>query len=390
MRYLNQVCDAKVKEAEGGDEGSDKIKENFLEKLIRELRQTANEARKKYAGSFSLNDEQFVNMLLLDGCFIVQLLRKGFNPNLRSEDDPIFKVDWMRTSLQRDLLLLENQLPFNVLCKLFDLIDEDPKNYSKLALFACQFFRSAFHGLNMSNIPERFESDNVEHLLDLMHTLWKPPPLSNAIVNLPQDSKENNLNRRFLSAKRIIENGVAFKLSKTSGNLFPIEFPEKCCIKFRELIFQRLIIEGRTETFFRNFIAYEQYFKASKGNFVTNYVNFFGNLIDSQEDVELLCYHGILDNKLGDSKSVVDLFTKINECVTINNLEDSNSLYTHIYCQLNAYCSKKSNYWKAKLWESYCNPWGIASITLAALGILFTVVTVVFAVLNYKLNKKHH
>ncbi|XP_031111810.1 UPF0481 protein At3g47200-like [Ipomoea triloba] len=358
LRYLNQLFDAKVKEAkellakrgrivgtfDRGDEGSDDIKEKICKNFLQELREVAKGAREKYVGSLSLNDEQFVKMLLLDGCFIIQLLRKDSMPELISEDDPIFKVDWMRTSLQRDLLLLENQLPFRVLCKLFELIDEHPNRYDRLAFLACRFFGNAFHGLTVK-IPESFQANHAEHLLDLIHSFWSPPTSRAATVKLPPDSKESSLNRRFLSAKRIIENAVVFKISKTPGNLFVIDFPEKC-LKFRKLIFQQLIIEGRTETFFRNFIAYEQYFKASKGNFVTNYVDFLGNLIESEEDAELLCYNGILDNKLGDSKSVVDLFTQINQCVTIENPEKSNSLYGPIYHQLNVHCSKRRNYWK--------------------------------------------
>nr|GMD72358.1 UPF0481 protein At3g47200-like [Ipomoea batatas] len=267
----------------------------------------------------------------------------------------------------------------NFLQQLGELAEEARK---KLAVFACHFFRDAFHGLK---VPETgFQANHTEHLLDFIHSSWNPPPLSAAIVTVPPDSKESSINRRFLSAKRMIENGVVFKISKTRGNLFDIKFSEKCCMKFSKLIFQQLIIEGRTETFFRNFIAYEQYFKASKGDFVTNYVNFFGNLIDSEEDVELLSYHGIIDNKLGHSKSVVDLFTKINQCVTIENPDKSNSLYSHIYTQLNVYCTKRRNYWKANLWESYCNPWGIASITLATLGICLALIMLAFAVLNYK------
>nr|GLL41381.1 UPF0481 protein At3g47200-like [Ipomoea trifida] len=311
LRYLNQLFDAKVKEAEEllakrgrivgtfdrGDEGSDDIKEKICKTFLQELRELAKGARE---------------------------------------------------NLQRDLLLLENQLPFRVLCKLFELIDEHPNRYDRLAFLACRFFGNAFHGLTVK-IPESFQANQAEHLLDLIHSFWSPPPSRAATVKLPPDSKESSLNRRFLSAKRIIENAVVFKISKTPGNLFVIDFPEEC-LKFRKLIFQQLIIEGRTETFFRNFIAYEQYFKASKGNFVTNYVDFLGNLIESEEDAELLCYNGILDNKLGYSKSVVDLFTQINQCVTIENPEKSNSLYGPIY-QLNVHCSKRRNYWKTKLWN---------------------------------------
>lgn len=401
LRYLKEILAEKVKKSTLASYSLEKIYHTFTE----ELRVVAEEAVEKYAGSFR-PDQDFIHMLLLDGCFIIELLRKNMMPELITEDDPIFRVDWMRTSLQRDLLLLENQLPFKVLCRLFELIEVEGK-HRRLAFLAVSFFRNVFHGLNIK-VTESLEANDAEHLLDLIHSCWNPH--LSATVNLSNSTRatqsdeargrqesgddegdearesgeKSRLSRRFLSAKRIIENGVVFKIRKTKGSLFAIEFGEK------KLRFQQLIIEGRTETFFRNFIAYEQYFKASKGNFVTDYVNFLGNLIDSEEDVELLCHHRLLDNKLGDSKSVADLFRKINECVTIENPEDSKSPYAHIYHHLNVHCNDKMNYWKAKLWESYCNPWGIASIILATLGIFLTVIMLAFAALNYKFNKKHH
>lgn len=57
-------------------------------------------------------------MMLLDGCFIVEIIRKNLMHDLREDNDPIFKQVWMRPLLARDMFLLENQLPFLVLWQL--------------------------------------------------------------------------------------------------------------------------------------------------------------------------------------------------------------------------------------------------------------------------------
>lgn len=42
--------------------------------------------------------------------------------------DPLFNIDWIRTTLTHDLLLIENQLPFFGLEKLYNVIDDKNKH----------------------------------------------------------------------------------------------------------------------------------------------------------------------------------------------------------------------------------------------------------------------
>lgn len=89
--------------------------ESSVERYINAMRELEGRARRYYAEPISLTTDEFVEMLLLDGCFIIELFRKLALKDLRDECDPIFRLDWMFYSLACDLMLFENQLPFFVL-----------------------------------------------------------------------------------------------------------------------------------------------------------------------------------------------------------------------------------------------------------------------------------
>ncbi|MBW4919545.1 DUF247 domain-containing protein, partial [Klebsiella pneumoniae] len=60
-------------------------------------------------------------------------------------------------------------------------------------------------------------------------------------------------------------------------------------------------ISDRTETIFRNLVAYEKYIGNSD---FTDYLFFMDCLINSPKDVELLRHRGIIENMLGDDEYV--------------------------------------------------------------------------------------
>nr|TKR71247.1 hypothetical protein D5086_0000303040 [Populus alba] len=87
--------------------GGTKIKDFYLE-----VKEVLQNARGCYCKSLTehFNDEEFNKMMFIDGCFILQFMHclNGENEELKMSDQQIFHV-------KRDLLLLENQLPFAVL-----------------------------------------------------------------------------------------------------------------------------------------------------------------------------------------------------------------------------------------------------------------------------------
>lgn len=72
-------------------------------------------ARKCYAGEVSLGDEEFIGMLMEDGCFILELLLKYRNEKENVAEDMVFNQNWLVPYIRKDLVLLENQIPFFVL-----------------------------------------------------------------------------------------------------------------------------------------------------------------------------------------------------------------------------------------------------------------------------------
>lgn len=95
-----------------------KIKD--IEILYSEVAKVAENAKRFYEGCslHCFDDEQFTRMMFLDGCFILQFIRDVMYNKLDMSDQQIIDV-------KRDLLLLENQLPFAVLKSLMSLIKND-------------------------------------------------------------------------------------------------------------------------------------------------------------------------------------------------------------------------------------------------------------------------
>ncbi|KAG7995594.1 hypothetical protein I3843_01G117800 [Carya illinoinensis] len=108
LRYLSQMLR--------------RTNESSVEGYIEALRELEERARRCYAERISLTTYEFVEMMLLDGCFIIELFRK-LEVWSDINDDPIFQISWMLDVIARDLMLFENQLPYFVLTKLFEMSD---------------------------------------------------------------------------------------------------------------------------------------------------------------------------------------------------------------------------------------------------------------------------
>ena len=110
-----------------------------LKNLVERIRAREKEIRSYYAKSVvsSINSDDFVTMILVDGMFIFAYVLISYS-NL-FEDDPTIRIsnwmqqllksdlgipNYMQPVLKSDLVLLENQLPFLVLEMLFQQVAE--------------------------------------------------------------------------------------------------------------------------------------------------------------------------------------------------------------------------------------------------------------------------
>ncbi|CAL5416766.1 unnamed protein product [Camellia sinensis] len=329
--------------------------ESSADKYVTAITSLEQEARRCYAEPISLSANDMIEMMLLDGCFIIELMRKFEMAYLRDKNDSIFQMDWIVSSLQRDLMLFENQLPFFILRKLFDMI-EVPNQHNRLIYLALCFFRDLLPGPGYRERIDGNSHFNIRHLLGLIHNNWLPS-FAGIVPNGDGSNKKGNW--RFIpNTIELQEAGV--KLVKIEGaSLFDIKF------EYGVMKIPPLTIEDRTESFFRNLTAYEQYCPDNQLTYIADYVGFMDCLIDSPKDVEILSRRGIIDNWLGDDEVVSTIFNKFSDAVTGPT---SHFQYADIVNRVNIHCSKRRNRWMAMLNRNYLNsPWAFISI-LAALG----------------------
>ncbi|XP_010432793.1 PREDICTED: putative UPF0481 protein At3g02645 isoform X2 [Camelina sativa] len=221
---------------------------NFsLEDLVRIARTWEQHARNCYAEDVKLTTDEFVEMLVVDGSFLVELLLRSRNPLLRDEKDRIFGKPMMIADVCRDMLLIENQLPFFVVKGLFLLL-----YYQQVPI------RLEETTLNVDNAPEATE----------LHTA-----------------------------------GVRFKPAETSSCLLDITFVDGL------LKIPTVFIDDLTESLYRNIIVFEQCHFSDK-NFL-HYTTLLGCFVKSPKDAELLIRSGILVNNLGNAEDVSKLFNSI-------------------------------------------------------------------------------
>ncbi|XP_022717840.1 putative UPF0481 protein At3g02645 [Durio zibethinus] len=146
------------------------LNKNDKERVAKDL--NIEQAQNCYSPSFVHKENIFKETMLRDGCFLVELLCGRAN-----HIDPIFELEWVKNALFYDILLLENQLPFYVLDGLYHLI-KDQTDGKDLASQAFSFLRNFLPGPKNWNKdrPIIKDTDNIKHLLGLVHDNWLPSP----------------------------------------------------------------------------------------------------------------------------------------------------------------------------------------------------------------------
>ncbi|XP_030540072.1 UPF0481 protein At3g47200-like [Rhodamnia argentea] len=332
------------------------------------LREMEQRARDCYAETIHLSQNEFLAMMLIDGCFVVELLREC------SMNGPHMEADWIRilSSLLRDLMLLENQLPLFVLNKLYDMT-KCPNEHRKLIDIAIRCFCDRPVDLDRNATLHNMLPDS-KHLLHLMHTYWTfgLPPARQPEGSTARTEAQKEV-RSMLPATELREAGVRLRAAH-GRHLMDIKF------KNGILEIPVFTVEDSTESLFRNLIAYEQHRQCRDISYMTDYMSFMDCLINSSKDVKLLRRRGIIVNYLGDDEGVAQMFNEIGHGVTLTNF-----YYVEISRNVNEYCNKKRNLWMAKLRREYLHsPWAFLSVLAAIVLLLLTATQTAFAVLSYK------
>ncbi|KAI3913495.1 hypothetical protein MKW98_003974 [Papaver atlanticum] len=339
-----------------------------LEKITRKCYSEAIHMKKK---------NSFVQMMVMDGCFIIELLRlyhKYLNNN-KDVDDPIFTTRWMLCTLQRDLLMLENQLPLHVLEVLFHLTkrQEDP-DVSLLDLIL-QFFNPL---LRRDEKYLKVDPDKkYDHMLDVFRSSFLPIP----VIGPVEDPTKMKDTLHTHSATELEEAGIKFSKKSELGvtDLLNIQFHRST----GTLDIPPLQIDDTTVPLFLNFMAYEQCDRDAEPYF-TNHFMFLDRLVNTAKDIEILHTNGVINHALGSDKDVANLINKLSREIIYD--ADTCHLRQHMR-ELNMYYEKCSVQWyvwfKTLKRDYFSSPWKVASLFAAIILLLLTFCQTFFSFYGY-------
>ncbi|KAA8525389.1 hypothetical protein F0562_007193 [Nyssa sinensis] len=262
-----------------------------LEDYVGLMQKLEEETRQCYADTIWFNSDKFVQMILVDAGFIIDLLFRFYfrvqGEKIDSEEPLLHKTPII--DIRHDLTLLENQLPFFVLEAFFNLTFAPfPKIFPSLLKIALRFFKGYYR--------KEMEPNYVVHFTDLIRTLHLPMPN-------PRAEGEQFISSP--SATELHESGVKFKVSE-----------EKCLLDIRfnprngVLEIPRFNLQGSTIPYIRNLVALELCHYPG-GRYIIDYFVFMDHLINTPKDVDLLVQNGILFNGLGDSAAAAAFYNNL-------------------------------------------------------------------------------
>lgn len=428
------------------------------------ISELAQEARNCYSEEIGMTDEEFLQMLLLDGCFILvglggtgrilehlqqeqvdrfardesvgendneireQLshcssdVMQSAGSNTTCEGDQTDRNEvnedqtglWFSRFINHDLFLLENQIPFFVVRKLYELasgnVTLDPPFTDELNKYvegALRFYPKAIQGPNR---PEDFH-----HLLHLCQIYLRPSPKVDDIdhyhikpqyihnifsfgwryfkIGYQSDVNEQihpvgqNVGsqqagqelQRWRRAAQYIEAGVKFK-KREHDILDPHSLLD---IKFSKgsIEIPCLVVDEYTDSLFRNVIAFEQTCPQFGDDF-TAYIVFMSQIISMPEDVTLLVKREIIVHHLDSDDHVSDLFTMLSKDVVF---DFNGKYYLRSMCQaMEEHYQNRLNRWMAWLWlNHFSNPWLALAALATCVVLICTVVQTIFTILAY-------
>ncbi|XP_073056184.1 UPF0481 protein At3g47200-like [Primulina eburnea] len=352
--------------------------------------------------------EAFIKLMIMDGCFILEILRTTSQPQPQPQpqpqsqpqptttdggddkttdhnyaaNDPIFSSHGRLNIvpyLKRDMLMLENQIPILVLKKLVDVQNDEKQvsvqnvNPSKKGKDLTKAILSFFSQASVKNTG----FDKCLHILDVYRkSLLQDDHHHGDKDQIHTDQPHHDSNQGgdeiIRSATELIEAGIQIKESKTRS-LKDISF-RKGVLKL-----PLIVVDDALESLYLNLIAFER-FHVGAGNEITSYIFFMDNIIDNARDVSLLHSCGVIQNALGSDKAVANLFNSLSKDVTL----DPKSSLDMVHKKVSRYCQRPWHKWRANLMHTYfTNPWAILSVVAAIFLFALTIIQTVYSTLSY-------
>ncbi|MFQ6630424.1 hypothetical protein Gotur_007277 [Gossypium turneri] len=298
-----------------------------LDPAMKDMEDLEQDARRCYWDNAEQHSkDKFVRMMLVDGCFIVELLRELKHNNFQCAPSV---QRWMLPTLRRGLIMLENQLPLFVLQKLFELTKRSEESSTCLEQLALCFFNPLLQ--SQKGCAGRECTRNSEQGIDMVRSMTE-----------------------LMEAGVVIEKAV---------NCPPLDVSSEG----RWLKVPPLYIDDHKGTLFRNMVAYEQCHPKCKP-YVTSYLFFFDGLINSAEDEGFIHHKGVLHHCLGSNKEVAKLLNGLCKEIAMDGWE---SYLCKVVHDMNTYCNGSYAWFRAGLVHHYFRSWVVGISTLGAIIVVY-------------------
>ncbi|XP_054815262.1 UPF0481 protein At3g47200-like isoform X2 [Prosopis cineraria] len=334
-----------------------------LDDLVGFVKRSAKQVCASYSENIKLSEEELVKMVLVDAGFIIEIFMRWKRFPYEFDNDAKLSQSWLLDTINKDLLLLENQLPFFVIEELFNLaFPLDHRDLPSFFDLSCQYF-------NYFNVQKLKPNNDVSinHFTDLLRQFYLPR------TRPETDSFLEAANHVLLySASKLQEAGIKLKAS-TSKCLLELKFSG------HTLEIPKILVEDSTEKLFRNMIALEQC-HYPRESYITDYAMVLDCLINTHKDVDVLVHRKIVTNYLGDTNDVAAMVNGLWKNVVHENF---NSEYLDTCRRLNEFCE---HWWQKKkmaLRRDYCRTqWQFVVSIAGVMLLILSVVQTIFSILQ--------
>ncbi|KAL9831207.1 hypothetical protein AtNW77_Chr3g0198251 [Arabidopsis thaliana] len=375
--------------------------------LIKAVSDLEEDIRDSYSESLYSDGKKLIEMMVLDGCFILMifLVVAGVVSHSEIENDPIFAIPWILPAIRNDLILLENQIEKSsglneIIFHFFNYsLQKENTFWLKHQKLEANHLLDLIRNIYMPDVPKEEKKSN--HLLDMMirqicmpreskqeldvmlkkekqevdiSMLEEGIPKSDSLEEEDSTTGRHHL-KMVLSARKLQLKGIKFKPRKKAETLMDIRHKGKL------LQIPPLILDDFLIAVLLNCVAFEQYYSYCTKQHMTSYVAFMGCLLKSEADAMFLSEVGILENYFGSGDEVSRFFEVVGKDVLFDIDE---SYLARVFEGVNKYTSSGWHVqWAGFKHTHFDSPWTALSSCAALTLVILTIIQAFFAAYGY-------
>jgi hypothetical protein len=343
-------------------------------------------------------EEKFLEMLLLDSCFLLvvsMMLSKtgtGDNADSRAREASINReyfvlhmaVAQHADDIKLDMLVLENQVPFAAIKLLAGFCGSLKLGHPVEELvLGCFDDICPKRAREMSECAAAREGEPFHHVLDLFH--WSRVPRNKyCILSTPlkllRIKKESE--RLFPSYTELRRSAVWFRPAASSGSQLDMWFWRHPASAVAVMSAPCFHVHDYSAAVLHNMVAFEKHFSWAHGACVTAYVARMEGLVRCPEDAAMLRRRGVLASNRRTDAELVVLFRELGEETVGARLpDDYGAMLDAVACHRGR---RVSRWCGGFLLHFFPSPWVAVSL-VAAVALIFvpSMLQTVYTMISY-------